>query len=243
MESKIFERKYYLLPGECNARQRMPIWLLANRIIEVATLHADTWNAGYRKLSKDNHAWVLSRMTLEMKEYPLVGTDYVLSTWIESYNRHFSERNVEISDGKGKIYGYARTVWSVIDIRTRESCDISSLSYMLENTVEKECPIEKASRIKLSCHNREGRYVFRYSDIDFNRHVNTVRYICLFINQWDMNFYDCHEISRLEISFLKEGYEGTEVVVGVEDLPEYSMLEISDGNTTLCKAKIFFRDI
>ena len=71
---------------------------------------------------------------------------YSLSTWIESYNRHFSERNFEITDSEGNPIGYARTIWVVIDLSTRESQDISALQYIRENVSDKICPIDKLSK-------------------------------------------------------------------------------------------------
>ena len=141
MEAKninnVFSRQFYLLPGECNSEQEMPLWLLVNRIIEVATLHADSLGIGYRRLSRDNQAWVLSRMAIEMERYPKAGENYTLATWIESFNRHFSERNIEILDGDGTAIGYARTIWSVIDTNARTSCDISALASMADHKAEK----------------------------------------------------------------------------------------------------------
>ena len=47
---RLFERTYFLTPAECNPQQRMPLTLLINRIIEVATLHATELGIGYADL-------------------------------------------------------------------------------------------------------------------------------------------------------------------------------------------------
>ena len=62
------------------------------------------------------------------------------------------------------------------------------------------------SRIKDIKRLKEYRYTFRYSDIDFNRHVNTLRYICVILNMFPLEFYDSHFIGRFEITFMKETY-------------------------------------
>ena len=245
MEAKninnVFSRQFYLLPGECNSEQEMPLWMLVNRIIEVATLHADSLGIGYRRLSRDNQAWVLSRMAIEMERYPKAGENYTLATWIESFNRHFSERNIEILDGDGTAIGYARTIWSVIDTNARTSCDISALASMADHISEKECPIERQSKIKAVERLHEARHTFRYSDIDFNRHVNTVKYICAILDMFPLQFYDSHSIRRFEITFIKETYIDTEVSVWLDDSdPEDCKAEIADGTTSLCRARIIF---
>ena len=37
----------------------MPVWLMTERIIDVATEHANSWGVGYARLILDNQAWVL----------------------------------------------------------------------------------------------------------------------------------------------------------------------------------------
>ena len=108
--SKEYSASYFLTPGECDSQQRMPITVLVDRIIEVATLHANTWNVGFSELAKSGQTWVLSRVTFEMHRYPRINEYYTLTTWIESYNKHFSERNFAICDVDGTVIGYARTI-------------------------------------------------------------------------------------------------------------------------------------
>lgn len=147
-DSKIYSKSWLLTPGECNCEKEMPVWLMTERIIDVATEHANSWGVGYARLILDNQAWVLSRVAIEMKRWPKVNETYTLSTWVEDYNRHFSERNIEVTDTDGNVIGHARTVWVVIDLTTRQSCDISSLDYIRNNLCEKECPIAKHTRIR-----------------------------------------------------------------------------------------------
>lgn len=231
MEAKninnVFSRQFYLLPGECNSEQEMPLWLLVNRIIEVATLHADSLGIGYRRLSRDNHAWVLSRMAIEIERYPKAGENYTLATWIESFNRHFSERNIEILDGDGTAIGYARTIWSVIDTNARTSCDISALASMAGNIAEKGCPIERQSKIKAVERLHESRHTFRYSDIDFNRHVNTMRYIEMMLDMLPVELLTLDAPLRLDIHFLHECRFGQTLRIGCEERERAALFEIS----------------
>lgn len=237
---KVFQRTYYLTPGECNSEQEMPMWLLVNRLIEVATLHANAWGVGYKRLCQDNQAWVLSRVVVEMKEYPKVGDDYTITTWIESYNRHFSERNFEISDENGNILGYARTMWAIINSETRSVCDLSALAYMEENVLDRPCPIEKFGRVANIEHKREAVRTFRYSDIDFNRHVNTIKYICAILDNWPVEFYQNNMLHRFEIAFNKEVYINTEVTIGIDDSTNECLAEIVSDAGVHCRAKLIF---
>ena len=170
-QKKIAAYIYDLEPAEGNAQQEIPLTLLVKRILETATYHAENWGVGYSTLIKENRAWVLARLAIEMSSYPGIYDKYKIETWIESYNKHFSARNFCFSSPDGKLYGYARSIWSVIDIQNRTSVDITTFRHIENNVGEKDCPIAPQSKIKPVNDENPIIYPIRYSDIDINRHI------------------------------------------------------------------------
>lgn len=228
---KEFSKKYYLAAGECNPQGEMPLTLLMTRIIEVATLHANSWGVGYARLIQDNQVWVLSRVAIEVTAMPRINEDYTLTTWIEDYNRHFSQRNMRLDDAQGNPLGYVRTIWMVIDMNTRASVDISQLGYIRENISDLPCPIEPQSRLRPIEQGHAVEYTFGYMDCDFNRHVNTVRYLSLLMNLFDMDCYDHYFIRRMEVSFIKETRYGETAQFVIDDSdPMESRMSVTDAD-------------
>lgn len=228
---KEFYKDYYLAAGECNPQGEMPLTLLMTRIIELATLHANSWGVGYARLIQDNHVWVLSRVTIEVSRFPRVNENYRLTTWIEDYNRHFSQRNMRLDDADGHPLGYVRTIWMVIDLTSRASVDISQLAYIRENVSDQPCPIEPISRLRPIQEGHALDYTFGYMDCDFNRHVNTVRYLSHLMNLFDMDCYDHYFIHRMEIAFIKETHYGETCQLIIDDSdPLDSRMTITDGD-------------
>ena len=135
-------------PGECTPEGERRVTLLLTRIIEVATEHADMWGVGYSTLVTSNESWVLTRVTIEMTKMPPVNKKYVFTTWIENYNRRFSQRNFEIADEDGNVLGYARTICVVINSATRDCVYILMFSYMSEVVLQRPCPIEPQSKLQ-----------------------------------------------------------------------------------------------
>ena len=240
---KEFSKTYYLAAGECNPQGELPLTLLMTRIIEVATLHANSWGVGYERLIRDNQVWVLSRVTIEMNENPKVNTNYKLTTWIEDYNRHFSQRNMRIDDENGKPLGYVRTIWMVIDLNTRASVDIEKLGYIRENVSDIPCPIEPQSRLRPIEQGHAVDYTFGYMDCDFNRHVNTVRYLSLLMNMFDMDCYDHYFIRRMELSFIKETHYGETAQFVIDDSdPMESHLSITIDGDDHVRARFLWQE-
>lgn len=250
---KIYKSDFFLTPAECNAQGRMPITLLINRLIEVATLHANELGIGYATLVKNRQTWVLSRVAVEMKVYPVVNDHYSISTWIPDMSRLFCERNFEICDGAGNTIGYARTVWAVLDIDTRKVADVSEHLAPLREAIPegKECPIAKPAPLRALRECRSEKYRFTYCDIDFNRHVNSSRYIELLLNQWSLDFHDHYRLSRFEIAYMREAYFGEEMDVrltesgNLEELmqtgaPLETRAELIFDGTPLCRSLLRF---
>lgn len=240
---KEFSQTYFLTPAECNPQQRMPITLLINRLIEVATLAANRVGMGWEYLKQFDQTWVLSRVAVEMRRYPGVNDHYTITTWINSINRLFSERDMEITDGAGEVIGYARTVWAVLDINTRQACDISRMSWVNDLIPERSCPVEKPSRLSALKEYTSSRYRFTYCDLDFNRHVNSSRYIELLLNQWSLDFHDANRLTRFEIAYLHEARYDEEVEVRLSEAPGQlspTRAELVRDSTALCRAMLTF---
>lgn len=225
--NKIHRHTFHLTAGECDANGRISIPTLVERLIEVATEHANILGIGYSKLVTLNIGWVLSRLSLEMTSYPGINDTYHISTWIETINRRFSERNMTIQDDAGKIIGYARTIWVGINFKTRTMGDLSGISDSPIPVSSTACPIAKMPKPgTLSSDSRVHEYRFGFSDLDFNRHVNTVRYIGLILNQWSLTHFDKFMVRRMDVSFSKECYFNDSVHIITEDTEKYSLCEL-----------------
>ena len=181
--------------------------------------------------------------TVEMKRYPRVDEWYTLTTWIEDYNRHFSQRNIEVATSDGEVLGYVRTIWVVINLKTRESVDISKLSYIANNVTFHPCPIEPQSRLRPFVPTRTTSYRFAYCDIDFNGHVNTLRYLEHLMNQFSMQHYNDNFIHRMEIAFVKEAYYDSEAQILIDDNdPMNVRLDINADDATRVRSRFIFQE-
>lgn len=231
---------WFISAGDANAEHELSLPTLMLRLIDIATEHANILKIGNPYMPESNMGWVLSRACIEMFEYPEADTSYFVTTWIENWNRHFSERAFRIFDSNGKTLGYARQIWMVLDTAKRTNAGLDRLSLPEGYHCEYNCPIARQGkhfqmmlpeetegndrRIKIADpHPRE--YTFGYADLDAYRHVNNVRYVWLLINQFSLQQLDESEISRIELSFLDEGSYGMTV-----DILKGAEIEKNDKN-------------
>lgn len=235
-----YTHDYFLTAAQCNAQKELPVGTLVQQIIDVATEHANLIGVGASRLGEDGNTWVLSRIAFEMQRYPRMEERYSITTWVESFAKFFSERNFDICDGNGSIIGRARTTWVCINRRTRRPADITELASTVAITPERPCPIDPVTHLRpITNPQIENTYTFHVSDIDFNRHVNSVRYVDLFINQIGLSTYDDFFISRFEITFHREAHFGDEVIVASTFNEEAMVSQICSADTVFCLNKIF----
>lgn len=242
-ENRIYRHTYDLTAGECNAEGIMPLTLLTERLIETATEHANSLDIGYARLIQLNLAWVLSRVAIEIDRMPGINDVYTVETWIESTNRLFSERCFRLSGADGLTLAYARTTWAAIDVTTRRPANLSVLGDIMFPENYPECPVKPAPHMApLSDAAETSSYTFTYTDLDFNRHVNTVRYVGLILNHWPLDWHDTHRPARFDIVFHHECHYGDSAELHVDNCDNRSLCEIICGDNRAVTAAITWRD-
>ena len=211
----------FLTAGETNAQGEMPIWLLVQNLINLATLHANALGVGYADLKPLGIGWVLTHVSIEMLHYPGINENYRLTTWIEGYNRLYSDRCFALTDANGNVIGNIRTNWVAMDMVKRTAADLSVLPTERFVVHDRKCPVQRTRKQQpLGDDANECEYTFKYSDTDFNRHVNTVMYIRQILNQWSMDRYDSYSIERFDISFHAECHYADTVAIRHADMPD-----------------------
>ena len=241
INDKEFRHEYFLVASHCNAQKELSISVLAEQMIDVAVEHANSIDIGYSRLQTINALWVLSRVTIELERLPRIEERYTLITWVESFHRMFSSRNFVILGGDGSEIGHARTLWVAIDKDTRRPTDLTSLVEGRDLESERECPVVQRGKLREF---RQGddmdHYTFQTTDIDFNRHVNTVRYIELVINRWSLDFYDRHRIRLFDINFRNEAHYGDRAIIRMQRAQDGAMIEIDGENSCFAMSEVRF---
>ncbi|MCH5225773.1 MAG: hypothetical protein J1D77_07210 [Muribaculaceae bacterium] len=245
------EKTYFLSANECSAEGKLSMTSLTTNIIDIATDHANSLGIGNPAMVEMKAGWILSRITIDLEKLPEINSHYVLKTWIEDFNRHYSARCFSVATSEGEILGYCRTIWLVIDEETHKNLGLSHFNLPSELISGEKAPIETQQKHFPIVENEEEmtskaikathppyHYTFQYCDLDAYRHVNTVRYISLLMNQFTLEDHDTTTVRRLELSFLHEASYGMKTRLLRSDSPEDPLLssfQLSDeaGNALL----------
>lgn len=222
----------------CGPQGEMTMPMLETQFIVAATIHANQIGVGYDDLMKQNAAWVLVRMSIEAQRTPCINETYRVVTWIEGFNRHLSDRNFALLDVEGIPIAYGRSVWACIDIDSRRPVAINPVTCF----GDRPCPIEPQPRLKSPGEECQTfSKAFTYSDLDFNRHVNSSRYTERLLECFPLEFHDNNRLNRLDIAYVAETQADVlcDFCVGRETAEVFNA-EISVDGHARCRARLTF---
>ena len=233
-------------PFHCDFSKRLFMGHLGNHMLNAADFHSTDRGFGMKYLLTIQRSWVLSRLAIEMDEMPPMYTKFNIETWVENAMRFFTQRNFSVSDDSGKVYGYGRSVWAMIDTDTRQPCDIlaikdGAINEWIES--EKSCPIDKGGRVKMSDHAEFVHTIDTYyNDVDINGHINSVKYIEHVLDLWSLDWYKTHRIQRFEIAYVAESHAGDKLSFYREETGEneFCVRIVRTDGTECCRSKVKF---
>ena len=210
-DKKVGSYQFVAEPFHVDFTEHLTMGVLGNHLLNCAGFHAEDRGFGMATLNEHHYTWVLSRLAVELYDMPRAYEKFSIETWVENVYRLFTDRNFAILNADGKAIGYARSVWAMISMEDRKPADLLTLhggaitDYIC---ADKECPIAKPGRIKLTEHVPAGDYTAKYSDIDINGHVNSIKYIEHILDLFPLETFRGRSIRRFEMAYVAESYYG-----------------------------------
>jgi len=244
IKPQTWEDTYLVSFYEVDAKNRIFLPNLWKYLQETAWNHANRIGIGYSDLSQNNFFWILSRLAIDINEYPAWGDKIRVKTWLLESSRLFAFRDFSIVRENGRIIGGAKSGWVVLDLKTRKPQRIEPFLKGLDPLPDQHGGKTVLDKLPApSAPNEETFFTVRYSDLDLNLHVNNARYIEWILDGYSFEMHQTHQISSFEINFLAESNCGDELVVRSEQKKEspptflHTILRKQDGQE-LCRARV-----
>ena len=252
---KVGRYEFMAEPFHCDFSGRLFMGHLGNHMLNAADFHSSARGFGMKYLLGIQRSWVLSRLAIEMTEMPPMYTKFNVETWVESAMRYFTSRNFAVIGQEPtpntqhptpQIYGYGRSIWAMIDTETRQPTDIYSIDNgAIKNWIvaDRECPIDKGGRVKMSDDAQLVRTIDTYyNDVDINGHINSVKYIEHVLDLWPMDWYREHAVKRFEIAYVAEAHAGDNLYFYMEEEENntFNVRIVRTDGTECCRSKVKF---
>lgn len=243
----------YVIPyQDVDASRRIRLYTMENYLLNVAGRVADEMGFGIPALLPMNYTWIITHLNMEMMFLPKHGEQIIIETWIEKNAHMLSVRDFRIylheANTPDRLIGCAKTVWAVLDLSSREIVNIFDHP-MFEGAVDgEELMMTRAPRLRPiqldnieddaeALQSGEILHEIQYSDVDYNRHCNSCKYL-----EWMVNAspsFDNQKPFRLDINYVKELYQGERMYtrfLKTNDAIQYQ--QVDDNGMTCCSARI-----
>lgn len=179
---------------------------------EVSGAHAEGMGLGRQPLMEAGIAWVLTRASLQMDEYPCYGQTITVKTWPGVGRHAFFPRHYTF-EVDGREIGRSTTLYVLMDIAQRKMALPNRLPGQLP-AYDIPAPLPTPGAIpQLEAEPIVRTHQVRYTDLDFNGHVNNTRYVDWFADCFDWQEHSAMELAEATVHFLHEIRPGEEVTL------------------------------
>jgi acyl-ACP thioesterase len=191
--------------GDIDRSDRLTLSAVFNYFQDAALMHAEALGVGREPMSHTGQIWILSRMSVLMERRPRYEEKIMVRSWPRGSEKLFAVRDYDVLDETGKAIVRGRSGWLIADIEKhrplRPQAVVEKLpkNEGLDALPDGLIPLEKRSDLLLA-----GERIPRYSDIDYNGHVNNTRYIQWIQDVTPPDILENADSMRFDIYYISE---------------------------------------
>lgn len=221
---------------------------LEEYLLEVAGTVADDLGFGIAVLHPRELTWILTHLSVQMRYMPMPQEHIVFETWIESNAHMLSTRDYRIylkpsevsnqqsadSRQNWRLIGECKSVWAVLDMEKREIANVFDDPIFAGCVDGEVLPMSRAARALALPDAPRAPYAIRYSDLDYNRHCNSCKYLQAMLDTylpselvgWQLgqpamncqsSIANCQLSWRLDIHYSREVHAGEQTSIAWQD--------------------------
>lgn len=235
--------RYQVATQNVDFTLRASIDSLGNYILNTAGIDAQGKGFGVDALAPKNLTWVLSKLVIEIDSRPEQFSEFNLTTWVNKNTRLVSTRNFSLSDMAGNMFIRSLSQWCMLDLTRRVPVDLNTIdNFYAPYISEVESPCEVPLRLRAITPEVIMEHKVAYSDIDFNCHMNTMRYIGLMLDMVDIEQLKSNKPMRIDVHFIAECLYGQTIKVGMQNVENQTLFEITrNDGVVACRGAFSWR--
>jgi acyl-ACP thioesterase len=208
---------------------------------EAAICHAENLGVGREDMARTGQVWILSRMSVQVDRRPRFCETVTVRSWPRGGEKLFALRDYDIRDSADIPVVKARSGWIIIDMEKRRPLRPQSImdTLPLNAGVDalKTSPVGLEERANLLQAAIRGAF---YTDIDYNGHVNNVRYIQWIEDALKPELLEKADTMRFDINYLTEILPGetTEILTTALENASFAFEGRKSGNIPAFRAEL-----
>jgi acyl-ACP thioesterase len=190
---------------------------------EAAINHAENLGVGREAMAQTGQVWILSRISVLMERRPTYRETVTVRSWPRGWEKLFALRDYDIRDAGDTQVVRGRSCWIIIDrekrrpLRPQAVMNDLPLNEGIDALASGAAGLESRNNLVKVAERKA-----RYSDLDYNGHVNNARYIQWIQDVMEPETLEGAEKMRLDINYLHEVKPGesAEILRGPLEEPD-----------------------
>ncbi len=220
----IYTKQYKITDTQVNCFDRLKNSHILAIMQEVAGEHGALLGVDKESLKQKDLFWALIRYHIEIERLPVMGETITVQTWPMPTTRTAYPRTTVAYDADGNVLFRGISLWVLVSFSTRAMLLPAKSGVQVEGYVRGDELSMPGSLLPKELENCESRLV-RFSDLDFNGHVNNCRYMEWVDDLLSAEFHGAHTPKELVICYHSEAREG-EIVDISWSLEEGNILNV-----------------
>ncbi|MCR1949919.1 thioesterase [Clostridium sp. DSM 100503] len=224
----IFEKEYTINIFNVDSEHKCTFSSLADFLWDVIIAQSDYLGETNEGFAQNNCIWVLLKYDITIYEYPKFKDKITVQTKVLGTKKFYGYRQNTMKNSEGKIIGEVFSTAILIDFDKRRPMRISPKQSEIYGLKEELVEVPVLDDIpKLQKPDYIKDYPVRYSDIDFNGHVNNVKYMEMAMDTLPRSILNEYNLFNIKVLFKKETTDGDTLHISSEVIYD----ENSDINT------------
>jgi len=238
--SLVYQEEKRVACYESDSTEKMLPTTAMNYFQEASTNQGNQLGLGGDYLKANNLAWFLVKYVIQFNDYPRYQDEVTVTTRATGMDKFCATRRFTIEDASGAERVIADTQWLLINRDTEKMERIDEHPEMdAYQCFEKGQPIFKKIA-KINQIDLEKSFSVRFLDIDFNKHVNHVKYLAWAIEVLPLEVVKTKQLSEAKMVYKAQCFYGDQIRALGEQLEEnhYRIEIVNQDNTVLCQLEL-----
>lgn len=232
--------------NEIDVNSKLTFHNLVNYFQEAAWLHVIDLNITVEEILKYDLLWALSRMKVEVFEYPKLHETVTVKTFISGFDKYFFYRDLGLYNENDELIAQATSTWLLVNVKTRRLAPVPPfLKKIIEkNDVKGErLPLAKGKITKIKEPDFQSKIDVKWFNLDMNNHVNHIYYFRWILEELPTIVHKTQTIKSVDIIIKSEALLGEILTVQAIDNQDdsYTHQILNEDNKIVVQAVSTFR--
>lgn len=230
-----YSQSFKIRSSECDTSLKLSPAAVLDYFQEVAGRQCIPYGMGVPDIiEKYGTTWVLSGMSVKFDSYPSWPEELQIETWPRTLKGFKAFRDFLMKDNSGAVLARGSSVWALLDIETRRPRKMDFVGDILPHDPNRHAIVDPVlGRIPTaeSFNQEEVIFPVSLSDLDYNHHVNNIRYLIWLMTYLDSSYSKDMEIADLNIAFTGESRLGDDICLRSfmdGDRGQHSFIRVQD---------------